>query len=62
MKKSGVNESTQQTFVVTAIFVTQMTVTAGTESRALELAEMELAAKGATMRDLSNWHAHRVEA
>lgn len=58
MKAEG-PKTTQTTFVVTAIFISQMTVTAGSASQALDLAE-ELGRKGATMERLSNWHAHEV--
>lgn len=61
MRKPIVPVSTQQSFVVTAIFMTQKTVTAGSESQALEMAEAELVMEGAKSRNLCNWFAHRVE-
>ena len=61
MKRLAIPAPTHQTFVVTAIFITQKTVTAGSVSAALDLAHETLVEDGATKKDLCNWHAHPVE-
>jgi hypothetical protein len=51
----------QQTFVVTAIFVKQMTVTAKSVSHAQDVAEQRgLLQTDGTDLSLSNWHGHKV--
>lgn len=59
MKKVDIPNTTQQTFVVTAIFVKQMTVKAKSVSHAQDVAEEQglLTVEGA---GLSNWHGHAV--
>jgi hypothetical protein len=61
VKESGVPRSTHQTFVVTAIFMTQRTVCAKSEQDALDMAHDTLVEDGATKQNLVNWHAHAVE-
>jgi hypothetical protein len=53
-------KETQGTYVVTAVYVTQRTIKAKSQDHALQLAEVSLIDAGATSKDLSNWHAHRV--
>lgn len=62
MKKADVNAPTQQTFVVTAVFVKQMTVSAKSVSHAQEVAEAKgLLETDGTDLSVSNWHAHSAK-
>lgn len=60
MKKSEIPGCPQQSFVITAIFVKQMTVKAKSVSDAQNRAEEQglLVVEGA---ELSNWHGYAVE-
>lgn len=62
MKNADVPECPQQTFVVTAVFMTQTVVKARSESEALKLCEEGLVLEGAESKDLCNWYAHGVNA
>jgi hypothetical protein len=50
----------QQAFVVTAVFITQRTITARNETEALGIAEAGLVGEGAKVENLCNYYAHKV--
>lgn len=60
MDKTGTPGSTQDTFVVTAVFMTQRTIKAKSVSQALDIAQDTLVEEGATRKDALNWQAHPV--